>query len=335
VNTSRTPWLESWAARLGVAVLVALSATVGYHSWQGRGEEQLAILTVGAELVAFAGLAVTRFHWPHSKWIAAGGLLATALSAAWCGFTMYQAINDESRARALALATERPAYVFAKDAADDAAAALHAQIRQPRPACTCPDTIGAWEDAQSIAIARLSDERDAAVQKLEAALPPIRTDVGAIIRGVGVETVKLLGFAVFGLATAPNDQRRPRPAPKKDRARRPGLWAWVRAALGIAAVAATPAAALPPATPAAVSETTPTPTRNVSSVPRAAETGPKAVPTPRARPRPPTAEELASAVKVLSARKERVSVRNVAAVLGVPHTRVQRAPAWRAKWASA
>ena len=38
--SARLPWIESGAARLGVAVLVVLSVSVGFRYWIDQGDEQ-------------------------------------------------------------------------------------------------------------------------------------------------------------------------------------------------------------------------------------------------------------------------------------------------------
>lgn len=198
------PWLESGAARLGVGVIVALSIGVGWNYWQPRNE-QLAQLTVGAELIAFAGLAVAASHrW--SMWgRKIGAILVTAMAAGWCGYTMYQSIDADTRAQALADARERPAYVFAANAAQTAATLLSERLTHPsaRPECACPDTLAQWEASESAAIERLRNERDAAIAQMERATPEPLTDWGAIARGISVEIAKLLGFMVFGIAVSP------------------------------------------------------------------------------------------------------------------------------------
>lgn len=224
-SASRPPWLESWAARAGVAVLVALSALVGFRHWKAQGEEDLAYLTVGAELIAFAGLALA-WHHGWRRWGRAGGaLLVTALAAAWCGMTMFQKIEADTRTQAIAEARERPAYVFAANAARTATTLLEDRLRHPeaRPLCTCPDTIRAWEASEAAAIDRLRSERNVAVEQMEAAIPPHRTDWIAIVRGLGIEVSKLLGFAVFGLAISPAPKQSHVPSHDKT----PSHW-WMR-----------------------------------------------------------------------------------------------------------
>ena len=198
------PWLESVAARLGVGVIVALSIGVGWSYWAER-DEKLAWLTVGAELIAFAGLAVAASHRWRYWGRKLGALLVTALAAGWCGYTMYQSIDADTRAEALAAARERPAYVFAANAAQTASRLLSERLTHPsaRPECACPDTLAQWENSEAAAIERLRDERDAAIAQMEAATPEPPTDWGAIGRGISVEMAKLLGFMVFGLAVSP------------------------------------------------------------------------------------------------------------------------------------
>ena len=95
---SRAPKLESLAAKIGVGVLVGLSVVIGYRYWIAQGEEQLAYLTVGAEIVAFAGLAAARHQFAHRAWGRGfGAVLVTVLAAAWCGLTMIQKIDADTR----------------------------------------------------------------------------------------------------------------------------------------------------------------------------------------------------------------------------------------------
>lgn len=205
MNSPPLPWLESAAARVGVGVIVALSIGVGWTYWAAR-DEKLAWLTVGAELIAFAGLAVAVSHRWRYWGRKLGALLVTALAAGWCGYTMYQSIDADTRAEALAAARERPAYVFAANAAETASRLLSERLTHPspRPDCSCPDTLAQWEASEAAAIERLRNERDAAIAQMERATPEPPTDWGAIGRGISVEMAKLLGFMVFGLVVSPS-----------------------------------------------------------------------------------------------------------------------------------
>lgn len=205
MSTPSPPWLESAAARLGVGVIVALSIGVGWSYWAER-DEKLAWLTVGAELIAFAGLAVAVSHRWRFWGRKLGALLVTAMAAGWCGYTMYQSIDADTRAEALAAARERPAYVFAANAAQTASRLLSERLTHPspKPECSCPETLHEWEASESAAIERLRNERDTSIAQMEAATPDPPTDWGAIGRGISVEMAKLLGFMVFGLAVSPS-----------------------------------------------------------------------------------------------------------------------------------
>lgn len=208
---ARPPWLQSAAALLGIAVLVLLSIIVGVRYWWAR-DEALAIITVGAELVAFAGLGVAHWQWSRSRRLAFGAFIVTAIAASWCGFTMFQNIAAESREEALRVAQERPQYVFAANAAETAERLLTNRLRfpNPRPTCACPQTIAAWEVSEGAAIERLRNERDTAVRQMEAATPAPTLDVLALARGIGVELAKLFGFVVFVLALGPPRRKRGR-----------------------------------------------------------------------------------------------------------------------------
>ena len=244
MNSPPLPWLESAAARVGVGVIVALSIGVGWSYWAAR-DEKLAWLTVGAELIAFAGLAVAVSHRWRYWGRKLGALLVTALAAGWCGYTMYQSIDADTRAEALAEARERPAYVFAANAAETASRLLSERLTHPspRPDCACPDTLAQWEASEAAAIERLRNERDAAIAQMERATPEPPTDWGAIGRGISVEMAKLLGFMVFGLAVSPRAIATHIATPQS--VSQPGWLARCAAALTIAGVA-TPATAIAP-----------------------------------------------------------------------------------------
>lgn len=206
----RPPLLQSWAACFGIAVLVGLSIYVGARFWWSR-DQALSALTIGAELVAFAGLGVVAWQWKRSRLLALGAAGVTLIAAAWCAFTMFQNIAAETREEAITRAKERPAYIFADNAASTARNLLQSRLEHPnpRPACSCPQTIASWEAAEAAAIDRLRSERDNAVRQMEAAIPDPEMDWLALARGVGVEIAKLFGFAVFALSeTAPRRRRR-------------------------------------------------------------------------------------------------------------------------------
>lgn len=200
----RAPTLASWAAKAGVIVLVALSVAVGAGYWWPR-DPALAVLTIGTELIAFAGLAVAFHQFLNGAWrLGVGAVLVTLLAASWCGMTMFQKIDADTRQEQIARAQELPRYVFAKNAAETAQTILRDRLNrpEPRPACNCPATVAAWEASEAAAIERLRAERDAAVREMERAIPPPRTDWIAIARGLGVEVGKLIGLMVFGLVAA-------------------------------------------------------------------------------------------------------------------------------------
>ncbi len=200
----RPPWLESWAARIGIGVLVLLSIWVGFSYWWTR-DQPLAWLTLGAELVAFAGLGVGVWQWKRNWLLGAGAIGVTLIAAAWCALTMFQNIETHSRQEAERAAMERPQYRFASSAADTAQRLLNDRLNHPnpRPECACPQTIASWEAAEAASIDRLRAERDTAVAQMEAALPVPERDWFALARGIGVELAKLFGFLVFALSFAP------------------------------------------------------------------------------------------------------------------------------------
>ena len=207
---ARPPMLLSWAACFGVLVIVLLSAWVGYNYWKPK-DEALAILTVGAELIACFGLAVALAQFKVSKTRGALGVVITLIAAAWCALTMFQKIETDSRADAVALAQESPSYVFASNAANTAASLLRSRLGRPetRPTCNCPQTVAAWEAAEAAAINRLRAERDEAVAQMQAVIPIPQTDWIAVARGVGTEVIKLLGFTCFWLVIERNKNRQP------------------------------------------------------------------------------------------------------------------------------
>lgn len=207
---ARPPMLLSWAACLGVLIIVLLSIRVGFLYWWPR-DQSLAILTAGAEIIACFGLAVSFAQFKAAWWRGGVGILITLIAAAWCALTMFQKIDTDARAEAVALAQEAPAYVFAKSAADTASSLLQERLRRPeeRPACNCPQTVAAWEAAEAAAINRLRAERDSAVEQMQAVIPPPQLNWIAIARGIGVELTKLLGFTAFWLAVPISQSKQP------------------------------------------------------------------------------------------------------------------------------
>ena len=206
---AKRPLLESWAARLGVFVFVALSIVVGYRYWIDRGEDQLAWITVGAELIAFAGLAVAMGTWRTSRAWTFGAIMLTILAAVWCGMTMVEKIRDDGRARAVEAAQATLPYQIASRELNAASDALSTKLSESPPVGVGPQTIAAWEASQAAAVTRLERARDTAQTRMQAAIPPIRTDWFAIVRGVGVELIKLFGFAAFGAWAVPRRAGQP------------------------------------------------------------------------------------------------------------------------------
>lgn len=202
------PILESWAARLGVAVLVGLSIWIGFNYWQDRHEDQLAWITVGVELIAFAGLACARAAWRTNWGWAIISIVLTVLAAAWCGFTMFEKISDDGRQRAIHAAEQTLAYTTASQDLTDASAALRLALAAPRPQDQGPLTIAAWDAAQGATVARLTHARDDAIVRVNASLPPSSFDWVAVVRGTGVEMIKLLGFAAFGMISGSSHRGR-------------------------------------------------------------------------------------------------------------------------------
>lgn len=226
------PILSSSLARLGVGVLVLLSIFVGFNYWMERGEDQLAIMTVGAEIIAFAGLVMVRHHWQRNWGWALIGLILTALAATWCGMTMFEKISADARERAVAAAEQTLPYRMAARDFEAASEALRAKLAEDQPSGVGPDTLRSWEAGQAAAVARLTRERDNAEARLRTATPEVSLDVMAIVRGVGVEMIKLLGFAAFGLIGP--IETSPRTAPVRVKR---SLWSRARAWLGLGAIA--------------------------------------------------------------------------------------------------
>lgn len=224
-------WVASFAARAGVCVLVGLSIYIGFQYWLARDQEQLAWITVAAEMIAFAGLAVARAGWrTHWGW-AAIAILLTILAAFWCGLTMFEKIRDDSRARAVAQAQLTLPYTTARDDLNVATRALRAALAAPRPEGQGPLTIAAWDAAQGAQVERLEAARDNALARMETALPAIAFDWIAVARGLGVELIKLLGFAAFGLSLSQQ-----RETSKKGV--RVWRWPWIVAATSVASAPA-------------------------------------------------------------------------------------------------
>lgn len=203
------PHFESFLARLGIFIAVGLSIAVGCIYWMQR-DPYLVGITVIAEVVAFVGLPIAMHQFSKGAWGRGwGAILVTFLAAGWCGLTMYQKIDADTRAAVIAQAQETPAYVFAKNAADTAQLILAERLQEPRPACACPETIRAWEATQGAAIDRIRAERAGALADMEAAIPPASPDWIALGRGLGMELAKLIGLMVFGLAVGPPSQNAP------------------------------------------------------------------------------------------------------------------------------
>jgi hypothetical protein len=219
---TKPPKLESAAARLGVGVLVLLSLYIGYQYWIGQGDEQLAYVTVAAEIIAFSGLVLVRWKWREDRGWACVGLALTLLAAAWCGLTMYEKIAADSRQSAIEAAQATLPYRMAAREFETASTALTAKLAESPPAGAGPQTIAAWEASQAASVTRLTEARNAAERRLEAATPPIVIDVFAIVRGIGVELIKLLGFAAFGLLA-------PMEVPRETQARAPRQSFWRKA----------------------------------------------------------------------------------------------------------
>lgn len=137
--------------------------------------------------------------------------MITLIAAGWCAVTMFQSIDTDARAEAIAKAQETPAYLFAQNAANTARDLLQDRLRRPeaRPTCNCPQTVAAWESAEAAAINRLRHERDTAVAQMQAAIPTPTLNWLAVARGAGVEIAKLFGFTVFWLAVAPLTRAQP------------------------------------------------------------------------------------------------------------------------------
>lgn len=226
------PILSSSLARVGVGVLVGLSIYVGYNYWIERNEEQLAIMTVGAEIIAFAGLVMVRHHWKRNWGWALIGLVLTLLAATWCGLTMFEKISADARGRAVAAAQQTLPYRMAARDFEEASSALRVKLAEDQPEGVGPQTLATWEAGQAAAVARLTAARDSAEARLKAATPPVALDVMAMIRGVGVELIKLLGFAAFGLIGTPDT------APRTALARpKRSFWQKARAWFGLGAIA--------------------------------------------------------------------------------------------------
>jgi hypothetical protein len=192
-----TPWGESLAALIGVVILVCWSTWAGVSFWTTRNEPMFAWLTVAAELIAFAGLGVARHHWRTDRRFAYGAGALTIIAATWCGLTMYEKIASDGHARALAEAAGSLPY---KTASDDLAAAsrsLRERLSESPPPRMGPRAIEAWTASRAQAVAAVTAARDDAQRRLAAATPQSETDWLAIIRGVGIELIKLLGFLCF------------------------------------------------------------------------------------------------------------------------------------------
>lgn len=261
---TRPPQIESVFARLGVAVLVALSLAIGYQYWIAQGEEQLAYVTVAAEIIAFSGLVLVRYRWRGDRGWAVVGLVLTLLAAGWCGLTMYEKIAADSRQSAIAAAQATLPYRMAAREFEAASEALSAKLAESPPEGIGPQTLAAWEASQAASVERLTAARDNAERRLAGAIPPPDVDVFALARGIGVELIKLLGFAAFGLLAPVEGAPASQPGQARQSLRGNAL-AW----LGIGAMGlgfAGPAQGSEPATLNVAPETPPGATAHVLTV---------------------------------------------------------------------
>lgn len=240
ISRWRPPAVESLALRIVILGFVFLSTKLGFDYWQAR-DPTLALITLGAEVLAAFGLSVAWFNLTqgHRLW---GGvaLVLTLAAAGWCATTAYLKIEEDTRKATLAAAQQTPTYVFAQNAADEAVRMLNQRMSEQRPFCTCPETIRAWEATQAASINRLRAERDAAVEKMQAVAPAVTTDWFAVARGVFIEASKLFGFLVFRVGEAPSPLLRPKQPANRHRLRN-------RLAIAAATMFATTATAAPPA----------------------------------------------------------------------------------------
>jgi hypothetical protein len=194
------PYLPSAIALIGLAIILAITAKMGFEYWAvRRGDIEMAWINAGCELIAFGGLAAAMYGWPKRwPWIITGMTMAVIMSAA-CGVTAYQRLSEDEHARAVAAARQSEVFEDARDDLDAARAAARSWATDdPRPTCVCPETIASWGGthvAEAERRERVIEQRRASL----AALTPQRTfNWAAFARAVGLEAVKFLGFGAFG-----------------------------------------------------------------------------------------------------------------------------------------
>jgi hypothetical protein len=363
----RTRHRMHWTTRIGIAgvmLCVCVVATLNVIGWlntfPGLPGKAAAVVAVGLELIAFVAWEHISKHRRDKDW----GRLALAV----LGLSLAAAVNIEGGHRGIVhlaaplYAAAEADHERAQAERDRARAAINTEIAPvqqrvddvPRPNCegvgpdTCRSKTANWND--------LTRDDRAAIASARARLDELPITVAYVAPfpawGPYAVTTAFAFFSLFGLTMfgasvpgadsigASRSARKPRPAPQPVRV---GFWRRLAAAVGFASLATAPAVAAetPPATlsPTAAPETpapqhTETPQRRGAVSKRGVSK-----PTPANERReggpPVNAEQIERATKALSKRGERLSVRNVARELDVPPTRVQRSPAWRAKWAAA
>lgn len=194
------PYLPSAIALVGLAIITAVTAFMGFDYWAWRrGDFEMALINLGCEMIAFGGLAAAMFGWPHRRvWVATGIFIAVSMSTV-CGWTAYQRLAEDEHMRAVAAIEVSDRY---KTAVSDAAATranIQAWSRDDvRPACACPDTFEKWAEAHRLEADRLERVLSARQGELRSMTPAPRVSPVALVRALGLELAKLLGFGAFG-----------------------------------------------------------------------------------------------------------------------------------------
>lgn len=194
------PYLPSAVALIGLFVIFAITAKMGFDYWAvRRGDHEMAWINAGCELIAFGGLAAAFYGWPARwPWIITGTLIAIVMAGA-CGFTAYQRLAEDEHARSVSAAMQSEIYVGARDDLNAARGDARAwSSADPRPRCTCPETIASWAVAHGQEADRLERVVESGQQAVAALLPTREFSWSAAVRAFVIEVVKFLGFGAFG-----------------------------------------------------------------------------------------------------------------------------------------
>lgn len=199
-GTDGKPYLPSAIALVGLAIITAVTAQMGFEYWyERRADHEMAWISLGCEFIAFGGIAAAMFGWPDRRaWVATGIVLAVAMSVV-CGWTAYQRLAEDEHTRAVAAVAETDTYLSAVADADDARQSVRSwNAEDPRPQCECPQTITAWSAGHRLEAERREGVLAQRQARLDRLLPSKTLSPIALARAIGLEAAKLLGFGAFG-----------------------------------------------------------------------------------------------------------------------------------------